>query len=274
MAEFVLFTPEQREKLQTQLRLQEERGSAPVWPTVSRLISQGVTSTHKAIDIAGNIGDPIYAPMAGKITDVRSDPKGYGLNVRILLESGKELILGHLSSFDLRPGEDVKRGQLLGALGSTGQSGGPHVHVEIREPGPDRFLRGYTSTTTALDPYEFFGKSIEFQSGYGNWSESITPDTMGRTWIQTAAKAAGPGPLSRLMSILLGGEDEDSEDMKLGRIGILGEVTIKPQPWWDIAAVGVGVIGLFIGVVMILKPSPGRIIQKILPAVKAVAEMA
>ncbi len=259
MTEIVLFTPEQREELQAQLQLQEERESAPVWPTQSQQITQPyLGSKHPGLDIAAGIGDPIYAIVGGVVEAVITNNWPYGNRVVVRSPSGETFYYSHLSAFAVEEGQTVTAGQVLAAAGSTGRSSGSHLDIEIRNKEGNIIspLSYFSGKETILPSGDV---SFQVQSSYENKSAGITPESMSKTWIPPA-KEETVAP--------------DAEVKKLGRIGILGDVTIEPQPWWDIAAVGVGVIGLFLGVVMIVKPSPGRILEKILPAVKAVAAAA
>ena len=267
MTEIVLFTPEQREELQAQLQLQQERASAPVWPTQSQRITQPYRgSAHPGLDIAAGIGDPIYAIVGGVVEAVITNNWPYGNRVVVRSPSGETFYYSHLSAFAVEEGQTVTAGQVLAAAGSTGRSTGSHLDLEIRNKEGNIIspLSYFSGKQTILPSGDV---SFQVQSSYENKSAGITPESMSRTWIPPAKEeTAIPDSIPR--------SDGDSEGIKLLDVGILGDVTIEPQPWWDIAAVGVGVIGLFLGVVMIVKPSPGRILEKILPAVKKVAAAA
>jgi hypothetical protein len=117
-----------------------------------------------AIDIGalqvGRAGDAVVSPTYGEIEGIRWDPNGYGLNVRIRARSGEEIILGHLQATPsgLRIGQEIKPGQVVGLMGSTGKSTGPHLHFEVRPPGvADRFVPGTGSAIGAVDPLSFYG---------------------------------------------------------------------------------------------------------------------
>lgn len=258
MTEIVLFTPEQREIVRSQLQLQEERESAPYWPTESqRIIQIFKGAKHPGLDIAAGVGDPIYSVVGGIVEKLITNDRVYGNRVIVRSPSEERFYYSHLSGFAVREGQTVNAGQVLAAAGNTGRSEGAHLDLEIRnKEGNIINPLSYFSGVEARLPADV---GFRIQSTYENESVGITPESMSKTWIPPAKdETAIP----------------DSEGIKLLDVGILGDVTLEPQPWWDIAAVGVGVIGLFLGIVMIVKPSPGRILEKILPAAKVVAAAA
>ncbi|ERP31611.1 M23 family metallopeptidase [Chitinivibrio alkaliphilus] len=92
----------------------------------------GRRSFHDGIDIAGSIGDSIIAPADGIVTYVgRMD--GYGKTIEIRhRNSGYYTRYAHLSGFNTQRGNIVRRGDLIGFVGNTGTSTGPHLHYEVR----------------------------------------------------------------------------------------------------------------------------------------------
>jgi murein DD-endopeptidase MepM/ murein hydrolase activator NlpD len=98
---------------------------------------------HKGIDIKGNIGDTVKCTGDGFVVSADWD-KGYGKCVTIKHEYGIECIYGHLSDFNVVRGQYVKAGDVIGFVGSTGRSTGPHLHYEIRrfsiDINPHNFL--------------------------------------------------------------------------------------------------------------------------------------
>ena len=91
---------------------------------------------HPGIDFKGQIGDSIFATADGIVQ--RNDwYGGYGNAVVIDHGNGLTTLFGHLSRVNVQPGQPVKAGQLIGFLGTTGRSTGPHVHYEIRKAGVD-----------------------------------------------------------------------------------------------------------------------------------------
>lgn len=89
---------------------------------------------HKGLDIAGAAGTPIYATAKGKIVAAGRDG-AYGLNVTIVHGSGIVTSYAHLQSIAVKDGQSISRGELLGYMGSTGRSTGPHLHYEVRLNG-------------------------------------------------------------------------------------------------------------------------------------------
>ncbi|MGB4229674.1 MAG: M23 family metallopeptidase [Bacteroidales bacterium] len=92
---------------------------------------------HQGLDLAGRIGTPIYATADGLVLDpyAKSSMSGYGKVVVINHGFGYQTLYGHLSKILVKPGEKVKRGQIIGHMGSTGRSKGPHLHYEIHYKG-------------------------------------------------------------------------------------------------------------------------------------------
>ena len=91
---------------------------------------------HKGIDWKGDVGDTVRCTGDGEIINADWD-KGYGKCVKIKHTSGIECLYGHLSEFNVTAGQKVKAGDVIGFIGSTGRSTGPHLHYEIRVNGID-----------------------------------------------------------------------------------------------------------------------------------------
>jgi murein DD-endopeptidase MepM/ murein hydrolase activator NlpD len=89
---------------------------------------------HQGIDIAANTGQPVVASGDGIV--LRAEVQGgYGKAVFLAHGYGLTSRYGHLSAIDVRPGQRVKRGDVIGRVGSTGRSTGPHLHYEVRVDG-------------------------------------------------------------------------------------------------------------------------------------------
>ena len=90
---------------------------------------------HTGIDFAAKTGTPIYATGDGIVIDPKGNESGYG-NVCIISHGyGYQSLYGHMSRMVVKPGDRVKRGQLVGYVGSTGLSVAPHCHYEVRMNG-------------------------------------------------------------------------------------------------------------------------------------------
>ncbi len=94
----------------------------------------GKRRMHQGIDIPGPIGTPIYATADGVVRRAQW-ANGYGNLVEISHGNGLETRYGHLSKLIAQPNERVRRGQLIGLMGSTGRSTGSHLHYEVRIAG-------------------------------------------------------------------------------------------------------------------------------------------
>ncbi len=94
----------------------------------------GFTRMHKGIDIGAPWGSPIYAATDGVVT-MAGRNGGYGNFVKLAHAGGLGTGYGHMSRIAVRPGQHVGKGQVIGYVGSTGMSTGPHVHYELYRNG-------------------------------------------------------------------------------------------------------------------------------------------
>ena len=91
----------------------------------------GEPGHHTAIDISSAMGQPVRSPADGIVVKAEW-ANGYGNVIFVSHGYGYSTRYGHLSSFATRPGQRIKRGDILGYVGSTGRSTGPHLHYEVR----------------------------------------------------------------------------------------------------------------------------------------------
>jgi murein DD-endopeptidase MepM/ murein hydrolase activator NlpD len=124
-----------------------------LWPVVGRITSSfgerldpfnGEGAFHAGIDIGTTFGAPVRAAADGVVM-VASQENGYGREIEIDHGNGIETVYGHLSGFAVTAGEQVKRGEVIGYVGSSGRSTGPHLHYEVRirntPVNPHKYLR-------------------------------------------------------------------------------------------------------------------------------------
>jgi hypothetical protein len=103
-----------------------------VWPTTEHIISGYTFSAiHPAIDIGGQIGNAIYAADSGVVVYAGWSNYGYGNLIVIDHGNGWQTAYAHLSAIGVICGQSVTRGIVIGALGSSGNSTGPHLHFEM-----------------------------------------------------------------------------------------------------------------------------------------------
>ncbi|MGH9188266.1 MAG: peptidoglycan DD-metalloendopeptidase family protein [Acidimicrobiales bacterium] len=95
----------------------------------------GTRRFHAGIDLDGETGDAVYAAEAGVVVRVASDAGGYGQHIAIDHGGGMATVYAHLSAMSVSVGETVSRRELIGRVGSTGASTGPHLHFEVRING-------------------------------------------------------------------------------------------------------------------------------------------
>ncbi len=152
--------------------LNEESITPSLWPVRGRVTAgfgqrmdpfTGEGAFHRGIDIAAPVGSLVRAASDG-ILFLAGPDAGYGNEVLIDHGYGITTKYGHLSSVYAVVGQEVKRGQVIGAVGSTGRSTGPHLHYEVRiyetPVNPAKYLPG--SGSQAEDTLKFAGISGPF----------------------------------------------------------------------------------------------------------------
>lgn len=144
--------------------------------------------THEGVDFAGPIGTPIKAAADGRIVYAGA-AGGYGNLVAIEHSDGQVTRYAHLNAINARMGEPVKQGQVIGQLGNTGQSTGPHLHFEIRKAGSTRGLPG----GLAMDPSAIVGGGTMVAEGEPQQRTQPTAATSG-DYIQATAMARQATP--------------------------------------------------------------------------------
>ena len=102
----------------------------------------GIKQMHRGIDIASHMGTPIIATTDGRVFSARKNG-GMGKTVVIDHGYGFKTRYAHLSEYNVKAGQKVKRGDIIGLMGSTGYSTGSHLHYEIARNG------------RSLDPYNY-----------------------------------------------------------------------------------------------------------------------
>ncbi|MGO4821430.1 MULTISPECIES: M23 family metallopeptidase [unclassified Flavobacterium] len=88
---------------------------------------------HEGMDFTANTGAPIYATGDGVVAQADNKASGFGNHVVIRHGYGYETLYAHLSKYNCRAGQRVKRGDIIGYVGSTGRSEGPHLHYEVHK---------------------------------------------------------------------------------------------------------------------------------------------
>jgi len=109
-----------------------------VWPTTNHWLSgfnYSPDTNHPAIDIAGQLGNPVFAADNGVIVYAGWNNWGYGNVVVIDHGNGWQTLYAHLSYYGVGCGLSVNQGDVIGSIGSTGNSSGPHLHFEMMYQG-------------------------------------------------------------------------------------------------------------------------------------------
>lgn len=91
----------------------------------------GNARLHNGVDLPQPTGTPVFATADGVVTGVGWQPAGLGLSVCIKHPTGYQTLYGHLSTYLVKQGDTVRRGRLIGRVGSTGRSTGPHLHYTV-----------------------------------------------------------------------------------------------------------------------------------------------
>jgi murein DD-endopeptidase MepM/ murein hydrolase activator NlpD len=101
-----------------------------LWPTTSHTINQYYGWRHTGLDIDGDYSSPIYAAHDGEVTTAGWNSGGYGLQT-LITGDGVMTRYGHQSKLFVKVGDKVKKGDVIGMMGTTGRSTGTHLHFEV-----------------------------------------------------------------------------------------------------------------------------------------------
>ena len=133
-----------------------------LWPVSGRITGSfgeridpfnGEGAFHRGVDISGAYGEPVIAPADGEVVFAHAI-NGYGRTV--ILDHGHSVttLYGHLSNFAVIAGQEIHRGNIIGYIGLTGRSTGPHLHYEVR------------IHDTPVNPYKYLRITLAHSGGF------------------------------------------------------------------------------------------------------------
>jgi murein DD-endopeptidase MepM/ murein hydrolase activator NlpD len=132
-----------------------------MWPVNGRIMSRfgeredpfsgEETHFHTGVDISASWGTPVHAAADGVIYDAEYTGGGYGKLVIIDHGNGMRTWYAHLSRIEVVPGQEIRRGEIVGYSGATGRVTAPHLHFEVRVGG------------TPVNPYPYLTRSVMLQ---------------------------------------------------------------------------------------------------------------
>lgn len=108
-------------------------------------VTRGFSSWHPGVDLAAPIGTSVYAANSGTVIFAGRNNWGYG-NAIVISHGPFATLYGHLNSVNVSCGQTVGTGQIIGTVGNTGNSSGPHLHFEILYNG----IRGNPQSTISF----------------------------------------------------------------------------------------------------------------------------
>ncbi|HAP71309.1 MAG TPA: peptidase M23 [Cryomorphaceae bacterium] len=120
-----------------------------------------VRKMHWGTDFSAPTGTPIYATGDGKVTKYKRSRAGYGNHIIIDHGYGYQTLYAHMSKVDVRRGQKVKRGDIIGYIGSSGRSTAPHLHYEVIKDGRKINPVNYFFNDLSPEEYEMM---LEFSS--------------------------------------------------------------------------------------------------------------
>lgn len=129
------------------------------WPVDRARLTRGYKIArrgrpHLGIDLAGPRGTPVYSARAGRVIYAGRDFSGFGKMILIESNGGWATLYAHLDKILVSQGQNVRLGENVGLMGSTGRSTGPHLHFEVRKDkkpvDPLRYLPGGSEASRKL----------------------------------------------------------------------------------------------------------------------------
>ncbi len=121
----------------------------------------GEWKMHKGIDLVGRDGSPISSAQDAKVVFAGDTGGGYGNEVVLRYSNGAETRFAHLKSINVKTGQTIKAGQLIGRQGSTGRSTNSHLHFEYYPSGNAMTYQGYGDAFSVKDSYFRYGGNVK-----------------------------------------------------------------------------------------------------------------
>ena len=125
-----------------------------------------IRTMHKGVDMSTDYGVPVYATGDGVVEKVEQGKRrrGYGRQILINHKFGYKTRYAHLLKMFVKPGEKVQRGQLIGEVGSSGGSTGPHLHYEVIHLGRNVNPVNYFNRNMTSDEYRQLMENIKYNT--------------------------------------------------------------------------------------------------------------
>ena len=125
-----------------------------------------IRTMHKGVDMSTDYGVPVYATGDGVVekVDMGKRRRGYGRQILIDHKFGYKTRYAHLQKMFVKPGEKVQRGQLIGEVGSTGGSTGPHLHYEVIYRSRNVNPVNYFNRNMTSDEYRQLMENIKYNT--------------------------------------------------------------------------------------------------------------
>lgn len=139
--------------------------------------------THYGIDFSCVVGTPAPAPCDGVLFNGDQGATGYGRYIRIDTEGGDYVYLAHFSQWAHKVSVRVKAGDIVGYSGNTGNSTGPHIHMEVR--------RGSRLASAAIDPEPFIVEALPEEGSMGSKLSFHTQQPSYPEWLKRHVREAG-----------------------------------------------------------------------------------
>lgn len=268
----MVFPQTEAEKFLQLKQLKTTQSFDPVWPTNEVRVTQGSGAGHTALDLAAGRDSPIKAVYGGIVEKVITmDSRGYGNLVIIKQSDGTRAYYGHLNGFAVEEGQRIGSGQVIGAAGSTGNSTGPHLHLEFRTPSgaqidPEKYLddNWRFTQTPGIQTIKTIGDALPLRG-----AERLTSSKRVDIKMVDLPKWLPPGLREAVTGEQVTYTDLPAWFPKGLREAISGEDRPPTEeiPWASIAAVGFGFILVILAIAALMKPGVERVVKQVAPTV-------
>ena len=194
---------------------------------------------HTGVDFGHSMGEQIPSLQGGTV--VQAGPNdGYGNAVTVKLQNGDTVLYGHMSQVNVSVGQTVGQGQTLGLVGSTGNSTGPHVHVELRKPDG-----------TPVDPLPWIAQTLSGSNGPGGIIGAVGSLVSGATGKIGGAVGSVTGGLSALGD--LAGSISSDVIAIFKALGTVARYLSVRKHWWKIVFTLFAGSLVIVGAVIVLR---------------------